>query len=163
MHFCHGTGEYSGTNSVSNVVLTLHDCERPVKCTSGGSYGDGTVVTSPLDGVLGVIKTGETAKQDKIGLNLFPDGGANLTSFNCAGLPYVFRGSVIVPVKANKMLTSATLKWAGAKGKQKPLQFEGGEVQTLEMSTNANPFEQTSFALSALQTNEQPIAINSVV
>lgn len=148
---------------MSNVVLTLHDCERPVKCTSGGSYGDGTVVTSPLDGVLGVIKTGETAKQDKIGLNLFPDGGANLTSFNCAGLPYVFRGSVIVPVKANKMLTSATLKWAGAKGKQKPLQFEGGEVQTLEMSTNANPFEQTSFALSALQTNEQPIAINSVV
>jgi hypothetical protein len=48
------------------------------------------------------------------------------------------------------------------KENRNPCSLEGGEVQTLEMSTNKNPFQQAGFALTVLQTNEEPIEVNSV-
>jgi hypothetical protein len=158
------TGEYTGTKTVGNVLLTFTGCE-----TSGGQVEspgqpNGHVVSSPLEGVLGVWKTGETAKQNKIGLELFPqEAGAPVSQMACNGLPIVLRGSVITHVlTSNKMLLSSTIKYAQRNGIQKPDRFVAGPASVLEMAPNGGPFEQSGFAMEATQTNEEAIEVNSV-
>jgi len=70
---------------------------------------------------------------------------------------------VIVPVKSNKMLVTAALKWRETKGKQKPEQFEVGLKDVFESSAGGKPFEQTGFGLEATLTNEEPVEVSSVV
>jgi hypothetical protein len=159
-----GSGEYTGPKSVGKLVLTLTGCETgSLKCNSAGQPS-GTAVFGALEGALGIVKKGETPVQDKIGLDLF--SGANeglVTHVECAGLQISVQGSVIVPVMANSMKLTATLKFKQTKGKQKPEQFEGQPRDVLEWSTEGGPFEQAGMALEAAQTNEEKIEINTVL
>jgi hypothetical protein len=159
-----GSGQYTGPKSVGNVVLTLTGCETgSLKCNSAGQPS-GTAVFGPLEGALGIVKKGETPAQDKIGLDLFSGAKEGLVvHVDCAGLSISVQGSVIVPVMANSMKLTATLKFKQAKGKQKPEQFEGQPRDVLEWNTDGGPFEQAGMGFEAAQTNEEKIEINTVL
>ena len=160
------TGEYTSLKTVGGVVVTLTGCELAssnAKCASAGG-GPGEIVTKQLDGVLGINTLGETAAKNKIGLDLFPVGKAGpLMEFSCAGTTVSVQGSVIVPVTANKMLLTVTVKASAAKGKQRPENFVGGSKDVLEEAFNDEVVEQAGLALKTTQTNEEPVEVNSVV
>ena len=125
---------------------------------------DGEIVSATMEGVLGVEKLGANSSKNKVGLDLFPIGRTGpIMEFACGLTTISVRGSVIVPVKANKMLLTQTLKFKASKGKQKPESFVGEPKDVLEESVNAEPFEQAGLTLTATQTNEEAVEVNSVV
>ncbi len=156
-------GEYSGSDEVGGVVLTLTGCQRSGEaCASGAVAGE--IVSSPLEGELGIEKLGARAGKDKIGLELFPAGrtGAAL-SFSCGLTSVSVQGAVIVPVRANRMSPTQTLKFKATKGKQKPLSFVEGPQDVLEASVNGAAPVQLGLTLTSTLTSAEPIEINSVV
>jgi hypothetical protein len=159
------TGEYTGRKTVGSVIITFTGCEMGVsKCTSAGAE-EGEVVTKTLEGVLGIEKTStEAPVKDKIALDLFPLGKTGLLmEFSCGPTPVSVQGSVLTPVKTNKMLLTATLKYAATTGKQKPEKFEGLPKDVLETSFGEAAFEQSGLKLTTVQANEEKIEINTVV
>jgi len=161
-----GTGEYTGPKTVGGVVLVLEGCETGVTCSSADQkHGNGIIDWETLEGVLGIEKAGATAKQNKIGLDLFPPGREGwVAQFTCAGLSYQLRGSLISrSLKTNKMLLTQPFAFREAKGKQKPEQFEGEPKDILEGMADGGPFEQSGLASEARLTNEEAIEINSVI
>jgi hypothetical protein len=159
-----GTGEYTGTKTVGRLLITLTGCETAGGKVETPGQPEGRVVLSPLAGVLGVVKKGETRAKDIIGLDLFPEeSGGPVFQVTVSGTPLEERGSVIsLPVK-NRMLATATIKFVEVKGKQKPERFEGEPKDVLEENSNGGPFEQAGLTmLFATQTNEEPMEINSV-
>jgi len=158
------TGEYTGRKTVGNVVITFTGCEMGgSKCTGAGAE-EGEVATSMLEGVLGIEKTStEGPAKNKIAQDLFPVGGGPLMEFSCGPTPVSVHGSVLNPVKSNKMLSTVTVKYAATAGKQKPEKFEGLPKDVLETSIGEAAFVQSGLKLTTIQANEEKIEINSVV
>jgi hypothetical protein len=156
-------GEYAGMKTVAGVVLTLTGCTRSgEKCSTAGRTA-GEIVTKSLEGILGIEKIGSTSAKDKVALELYPVGKTGpLMEFSCAGTGVSVRGSVIVPVKPDKMSLTQALKFKATKGKQKPESFEGGPKAILEESFNGGTFEQTGLTAAITQTNAEDVEINSV-
>jgi hypothetical protein len=161
-----GRGEYTGRKTVGAVTLTLTGCELVTAksdCRSAGALA-GEIVTNPLAGELGVEKLGATSATNKIGLDLYHPGKAGpLMEFKCGATAVTVQGSVIVPVKANKMSATQALKFKASKGKQKPEAFAGEAPDVLEESLDGAPFEQTGVTASLTLTSEEASEINSVV
>jgi YVTN family beta-propeller protein len=159
------TGEYTGLKTVGGVVLTLTGCElasSKAKCASAGG-APGEIVTKQIDGVLGIDTVGETAAKNKIGLDLFPVGKTGpLMELSCASTTVSVQGSVIVPVTADKMLLTVTVKASATTGKQKPENFVGEPKDILEESFNGGGLEQTGLTLTTTQTNEEAVEVNPV-
>jgi hypothetical protein len=159
-----GTGEYTGAKTVGDVVLKLAGCafpSHPSKCTSAHA-AKGTIDSEPLDGVLGVEKQAKADASNKIGLELYPANAGPVMEFDCEGTTVSVSGSVIVPVKTNKMLVTQALTFKATKGKQKPEEFVGGPKDILEMSVNGAPVEQAGLSVAIAQTNGQEVEVNSV-
>jgi hypothetical protein len=74
----------------------------------------------------------------------------------------VCRGSVIAPVKANKMWKTLELTFAVAKGHQKVEHFEGAAADLPESSTGGGAYEAGAIAASLELKGESEIEINSV-
>ncbi len=155
-----GTGEYNGTKEVADTVIKLKECARSgAKCKSAGA-AEGEIVSKSLEGALGWEEY-ETAS---VALNLQPTGEVGpLLEFVCGATSVAVQGSVIVPVKANKMVGAATLKFAATKGKQKPEAFEGEAGDVLETSFSGGAFEQTGLTVTLTQTNEEEVEVNTSV
>jgi len=158
-----GIGEYSGRKTVGGVVLTFAGCERLGEpCTSAGSTS-GEIVTSALEGMVGIEKLGATAKENKTGIDLFPAGHTGpVMEFSCGTTEVALRGSVILPVPPNKMLLTPALKFVGTKGKQKPEKFVGGEKDVLEASFGKGAYEQVGLTVKLTESNEEAIEINTL-
>jgi hypothetical protein len=163
-------GEYTGLKTVGGVVLTLTGCKQigakkgtSTECSSTGA-APGEIVTTALEGVLGVEKLGATSATNKIGLDLYPVGRTGpVMEFSCASTTVSVQGSVIVPVTADKMSVTQALKAKASKGKQTPENFEGGPNDILEESFNSAPLEQTGLTAAITQDNEEAVEVNSVV
>jgi len=160
-----GLGEYLGLTQVRNVVFAFTGCEMPsikAACASGGATA-GEVVSQPLGGTLGVFALGTTSATNKIGLALRPAGtNGTLMSFSCAAKALAIRGAVVVPVTADKMLTANTWKASESKGRQTPEGFLGESSALLNASINGGTPEQAGLSLTAVQTSEELIEINTV-
>lgn len=126
----------------------------------GGSIPRGLSAT--LGGHLGVIEPASEAAKDKVGLVLSAAGEGLLAEFTCGVTHVAVKGSVIVEVKANKMLSKAALKYSEKKGVQRVTHFAGGAAQGLLMTIGDATAEQSGLALTAVKTDEQPIEVNSV-
>jgi hypothetical protein len=158
------TGEYSGPKTVGNVVVTLAGCALGAsKCSTAGAR-IGELITKALVGELGVVKAStEGPLHNEIGLDLKAPGGTAMVEFSCGTTPIKWQGSVIVPLKANKMLLSALLKYSASKGKQKPEGFEGQPKDVIESSLGGGAFEQGAWTLETTHANQERIEVNSVV
>lgn len=159
----HSAGEYSGPKTVAGVSLQLSGCHRSYgeACQSQGA-APGAVLSAPLGGHLGVITRASEASKDKIGLVLSAPGEGTAAEFACGDAHFSLRGSVIVEVKTNKMLSTAKLKYSQKKGVQRIASLAGSGTQVLTMTIGDGASEQTGLSLSAVQSNEQPVEINSV-
>ena len=159
-----GSGEYFGLKTVGATVLRLTGCaELGQKCASSGA-GAGEVASRELEGELGVEKLGATSAKNKIALDLFPAGRTGpVAEMTCGSTTVALRGSVIVPLKANKMQVTQALKFKASKGKQKPERFVGGPKDVLEASLNGGAFLQAGLTAALTQTSEEPVEVNSVL
>lgn len=154
-------GEYTGTKTVGDLTTTFSECAFDgFKCTSTGAE-PGEIVTSTLKGELGVIK--KEATKSKVGIALSAETGTIESEFNCASVSVVVTGSVIHEVRANTMVLTENENFVQSKGKQKPEQFEGGEVDVLESSISGGADVQSGLTLRGLLTNEEKIEVNTVV
>jgi hypothetical protein len=158
-----GSGEYTGQKTLGGILLTFAGCTQlGQKCTSLLA-AEGELVTNLLEGVLGVIGLGSTSASNKIGLELVPAEKAGaFMEFTCGLTAVTFRGAVIVPVVANKMLTATTLKYSASRGKQHPERFLGEPAAILEASFGNKAYEQTGLTLEATKTSGAPVETNSV-
>ncbi len=166
-----GSGEYSGASSVGTVAVTLTGCHKAASesCASSGA-SPGEVRLNTLDGQLGILeKSAEGAAKNKIGLQLKPASGTALAEFKCgASTPVTLSGSVIVPLKTDKMTGSEKLKFSASKGVQKPNRFEGGAENSdvLKLTLGSGPeerVEQVGLTLSSTLTDEEEVEVNSVL
>ncbi len=155
-----GTGEYNGTKELVSTVIKLTGCVRSgLKCTTTGA-SEGELVSKSLEGALGweEYETGNAA------LNLQPTGEVGpVMEFWCGLTQVTVQGSVVVPVKSDKMVEAATLKFAQSKGKQKPEELEGEAKDVLETSFAGEAFEQTGLSLAVTQTSEEEVEVNASV
>ncbi len=157
------SGEITGAKTVGHVVVKFTGCASGTKkCTTAG-LGEGELETKTLEGVLGIeritVKDGKETRY--VALDLYPVGktGAFL-EYTCTGsIPTALAGSIIMPVTADKMATTATAKFTATAGKQKPERFEGGEMDVLTNTLN----EQVGLTVASTQTNEEEVEVNSVV
>ncbi|HTY96539.1 MAG TPA: hypothetical protein VMB91_05820 [Solirubrobacteraceae bacterium] len=159
-----GTGEYAAAKSVGGVVLVLTGCSRSgTPCSSSGAQA-GEIVTSQLEGTLGVEKLGVSERTDKLGLDLSPSGGTgSLAEFTCGATSVAVRGSVIGSVTTGKTSVTSSLKFKASKGRQKPEGFAGGPTDVLEESLDGGAYEQAGLTLSATQLDEEPVEANPAV
>ncbi len=159
------TGELSGPKTIGNVVVTFTACEMGGSKCSSADAGEGEVVTKTLEGALGIEqKSSEGPIKNKIAMDLLPVGESGpVMEFSCGPTAVSVKGSVLVPVKSNTMMSVATLKFTGTVGKQKPEGFEGLPKDVLETSFAEASAEQSALKLTTIQMLEEKIEINSVV
>jgi hypothetical protein len=158
------TGEFKNAKEVAKVEQTFRECLGFGSWCSSVHAATGEIKTSPLGGVLGVEKVGETAAKNTLALELHPEAG-NVAEFACGGIPVVVKGSVLHPVLHNRMLTQATERFvAGTKGEQKPDKFAGGTLdeQVLESNNNGGPFEEAAETITVITKFEERIEASSV-
>jgi hypothetical protein len=156
-------GKYTGNKTVGGIVLQFTACETSGgKCNSAGK-GAGAITWNELDGLLGVTKTGETQVKDKLGISLRPTTGEELVEFACGGLTVQVRGRIILPVTANAMKLSSTVKFTAAKGIQKPAQFVGGPQEAPECSLAKTPYEPCGLSFAMIQTNEEKVEASTLL
>jgi hypothetical protein len=157
------TGEITGAKAVGNVMIRFTGCESlGGKCTTEGA-AEGELQSATLEGALGVEKTSEKAGKETVhaALALYPLGRSGpFLEYTCttSGLT-VLDGSVIAPVASGKTLKTTSFKLAASAGKQKPEAFEGGLREVLTNSLS----EQVGISLTATQTNEEAVEVNTVV
>ena len=157
-------GEYTSAKTVAAVTVTFTGCILGTELCSSTGAVSGEIVTSELEGELGVEKTGATAAKNKVGLDLYSAGRFGpVVEFACGSTAVTVRGSVIVPIKTDKTLPTEALKLKAAKGKQKPEGFVGDPKDVLEESFNSAPFEQTGLTMDITQTSGEPVEVNSVL
>jgi len=166
-----GSGEYSGTKEVTNVLLTFTGCETYHSVPSEGvavnceGAASGEIVLHPLEGVLGIIST--TIKQGKetrvVGLDLFPPEKTGLVLGPCNGISIGVAGSVIGKVVGpDKMSVSGLTNFVAAKGtKQSPEKLEGEPLDVLEGVLAGGFPSQIGLALSMTQTSEEAVEVNA--
>jgi hypothetical protein len=161
-----GAGEFSGSKSVGATTLTLRNCfDGNERCASAGQAA-GTVVSNQLEGALGVEKLGATALKDKLGLDLFPPGHSGaVAEFTCGteGPITTIRGSVITPLKANKMQLEQKLNFKAPKGIQKPESFIGSGKDVLEGQIGLGSPFRLGLSMKAALTSAREVEANSVV
>lgn len=166
-----GTGEYTGLKTVGHFVITLTGCEEATQACSSAQAGigeaglaTGEVVSGTLEGVLGVEKAGSKSASNRIALALFPAGRTgSLLQLDCGSASVAVDGAMLVPVVANKAVSSAALKFAATKGKQKLESFVGGPKEVLEASIDGAGAEQMGLTASLTETSEEAIEINTVL
>jgi len=169
------SGEYTSAKTVSVAAVTFTGCEIPtneakgIPCTSAGAK-EGEIVTSALEGTLGVIKKEPNPVNSTVGLSLAPATlGGNVAEFECGPFfgtffeKVVVTGSVIHQVEKNKMLLTENEKYIQKNGVQKPESFDGEGADVLETSIGGGTAEQSGEALLTTLTNEEKIEVNSVV
>lgn len=161
-----GPGEYTGSRTVGDVVMTFTGCARLGQMCTSPAAAAGEVVTTPLEGVLGITALGETSSKNKVGVDLAPAGHAGaLMEFDCGATPISVRGSVISgPVSVDGMKLTSTLTFvASPQGLQRPDAFVEEPDDVLEASFNGGAFTPAGLVLKTILTNEEPLEINSVV
>ncbi len=158
-----GTGDFTGNalSTVGNLGLTLSGCELSgSKCASAGA-ASGEVLSTPLEGALGITKPANKSAKNRIGLSIHPAGvGGSVAQFGCGSSSVSLRGSVVGSITTNEMLSSLPLSFSSSKGKQKPEGFSGQPPSALEISLDGAPFEQAALTLKASLIGEEPLEVD---
>jgi hypothetical protein len=143
-----GTGELTGPKTDTTTV-TFKECTAfGFPCTTPGA-GAGEIKTVLLESTLGYI----TRKPKVVGDSLSPKGGGDFTTFVCAGVTIVEKGSVIGALTpTNALGVTYTLTFTQLKGVQKPIKLEGGAKDVLETSIGGGAFEESAEQTTATLT-----------
>jgi len=162
------SGEYSGTNTVSNVRTTFTGCELKLEkaekvgasCHSAAASA-GEIVVNPLEGELGLITKQAEPVKDTAGIALFAASGP-IAEFACGTYSIVVTGSVIHQVSVNKMLLEENEKFDQSKGNQSVENFYGGEQDVLTSTIDGFFKFKSGEALLTRLVNAQEVEVNTV-
>jgi hypothetical protein len=154
-------GEYTGPKT-QKVSMVLSGCSQGPKAVSvpcqSSSAAAGEIRTAPLVGGMEFIKEGETSEVPIVGVDLKPESGTSIATFDCGGKPVTVGGSVIVPVTAlDKMTSSFKLKASQSGGKQSPEAFEVGPKDTPTYNEEA-----AGITATFTNTSEEPYEIKAI-
>ena len=106
---------------------------------------------------------GSPGSARRVALDLYPAGRtAPFLDFAAPAAPGNVKGSILVPVTADRMLVAATLEYRATAGKQKPERFEGGERDVLLSSLTGGAAEQSGLTLTATQINEEAVETKTI-
>ncbi len=176
------SGEYVSPKLEENVVASFTGCEY----LEYGGYNvgyigypaysagapEGEVVTDSTECELGVVKKGETAAKNMVGLSCAEEDqfmwikwhGPVYFGFSQEN-ELCIKGWWFFTTAANSMRsgTTATLRSTESKGRQKIEKFEEGPLELLESTLNGASYEQIGLKLTTVQTNEESVEVNSVV
>jgi len=160
-----GTGEYSTSKTVAGVVIKFTECESGgIKCNTPGQP-TGTIVTSPMEGVLGVeSETSGGPVNNKLAVEWGVPSGGKVTEFSCFVPSNVVRGSILHGVAEDSMKLTATEQFTASKAHQKPEFFAGGfpGEHIFEVSTAGNPFEPWGWSVTLVLTNEEKVEASTI-
>ncbi len=161
-------GEYFGTKEGRHLVVTFKGCHvPPYVCTSPG-HAAGELVTKELEGR--AVWRNE-AKHEAV-LDLYPtpekvgEKEPQFIKFSCGSLTVEVRGSVLVPITANKMSSTFTLKYKQKRGFQEVEKYEeGGKLfqDILEANFEGQGWAQSGQSITATVKNEEALELNTYV
>jgi hypothetical protein len=158
------TGEYTGTREGKNIIVKFKGCKVvPYVCTSPG-HEEGELETVPLEGKA----VWENEKEHKTALDLYPSAGhETFIEFSCGAVITVsVKGSVLVPITADKMATTFTLKFKAKHGFQVPEEYEenGKKVKDILLSDFAGKgYDQAGQTITTTVKNEEKLELNAYV
>ena len=159
-----GAGEYTGLKTVGDVVLALSGCEQSgEKCSSGVVAGE--IVSSPLEGALGVTELGASASKDKIGLELFAAGKAGaVLEFSCGASSRVGPGlgDRAGQGEQDAVCSDAQVQGQRRANRSRPAWWEEQQA-VLEASFDGAASEAIGLTLTATLSSEEAVEVNSVL
>ncbi len=148
------------------IVVIFKGCQSGTMKYESEKQEEGTVVTSELEGTLGIEKAGGTAKQDKVGIAFKPvtEEIPWWEIFCVIGpKPIIVGGTAIARISPNHQSTGQTLTFSGSNGKQKPEQFEGGVKEVLSGKFEGAATEQVQITTTLSLTLPEAVELNTVV
>jgi hypothetical protein len=160
------TGEYTGTKEGKNLVVKFKGCKVvPFVCTSPG-HELGELETVPLEG----RAVWENEAQRKPALDLYPSNGhETFIEFTCGEheeITVKVKGSVLVPIKPNKMASTFTLKFKAKNGFQMPQEYEEGGKKikdVLYSDFTEKGYDQAGQTETVTVQNEEKLELNTYV
>ncbi|HTZ64064.1 MAG TPA: hypothetical protein VMB51_08165 [Solirubrobacteraceae bacterium] len=157
------TGEYFGTKEARKLFVTFTGCHvPPYICTSPG-HAEGELVTKELEG----RAVWKNEAKHEAALDLYPAHGEELfIKFSCGELTVKVRGSILVPITANKMASTFTLKYKQKKGFQEVKDYEeGGKLyeDILEANFEEKGWAKSGQTITATVHNEEELELNTYV
>ena len=156
-----GGGEITGPKSTGNIVLKFGECTMGAnECSSSGAAA-GEIVSSSLEGNLGVVVGPSLGKPAIIGLSLSGAGHGTAFAFTCGTETVVVTGAAIHVVKSDSMGSKESLSFAQKKGKQEIEAFEGGATEVLQTSISGGLAEQSGLTLRAGSRDQEKFEINA--
>ncbi len=158
-----GSGVYASTSSLAGISLALTGCESDGSTCSSAGAAVGEARSQTL--------AGELQWQDRsagaVVLDLFPAEGTEVLTVECAGERLEVGGSVLVPVKTDKMTAVEKLRYEASGGRQLASEYEtaaGSNVEdVLEASLAGGPFEAAGLTLTLTLHSAQAIEANAIV
>jgi len=152
------SGEYRGTKSVANVVMTLGHCRSgEVPC---GNSGSETIVSSPLEGGIGK----KDAATQRVLLLLFAAGHSGpVAQFTCGGLSVTVTGALLGPVPGNESARTYEIRYVAHLGVQNAETFEGQSGEVLSVSLGGAAPVAAGLTMNTTIRSEEPIEINEFI
>lgn len=157
-------GEYTSSKTVGSVLVVFTGCESVgFKCYSAGA-AEGVIAVNPLAGMLVWEKYGK-----KVAIDLSPQSGEVIVEFTCGPSPVEVTGSVLTNIPANKSERDVEEKFTAKKGKQKPEYYYTSktekvkDVLTTRIGGPASEFVQSGQTVTNIQTDEEPLEVNTTV
>jgi hypothetical protein len=163
---CHGetgTGEIVGRKLIAGAHMIFAGCSSARQvCVSPGRAA-GEIVTHELFGRIGVLRThDDSPHKTRTGIELKVNNGKPFAEFTCGAQTFSLRGSLVGQLPANRMLATETLSFVARRGRQAESHFESSPVGVLEASIGGGGFERIGLSLRTIQSNPEPVEVNTV-
>lgn len=158
------TGEYFGTKEARKLFVKFEGCKvPPFVCTSPG-HPAGELETKELEG----RAVWKNEAKHEAALDLYPaKGEEKFIAFTCGeSLTVEVRGSILVPVQANKMSSTFKLKYKQKNGFQEVKFFEEGGKLTedvLEANFEGKGWAKAGQSITSTVQNEEQLELNTYV
>jgi len=160
------TGEFTSPKLEEHVVFTFTGCTTGAITVSSAGAAPGEVVTNPTECELGVLQQGGLPREDRVGLTCAEEAAFMWMSWSAYGLyetEWCLRGWWFFTLAGNHMKAVTALRSQQSHGVQYWDKFVEGPPEPLEASFNGGAtWERAALSLHSVQTNEEPIEVNSV-
>jgi len=161
-------GEYTSPKLEEHVVFRFTGCTTLGFAVSSAGAAAGEVVSNPTECELGVLQRGGTPHMDKIGLTCAEEPAFTWMKWGEHGfygvpVEWCLRGWWFFTIASNHMKAVTTLHSQQSHGVQYWEEFVEGPPEPLEATFDGGTtWERAALGLTSIQTNEEPIEVNSV-
>ena len=161
------TGEYTSPKLQEDVVFRFTGCSTQGLVVSSAGAEPGEVVSNPTECELGVLLSGATPDQDRIGMTCAEESAfmwMKWAGYGGATVEWCLRGWWFFTIASNRMKAVTSLRSQQSHGVQYWEKFAEGPPEPLESSTDGEKtWQRAALSLATSQTSEEPIEANSVL